>query len=461
MMNLKPIWLLSFILTIAIAQQDTLDYGDVQSVVPNPYTESTNPEWPDQKGYVAGTNVYRDIGKYQRFDFYSSNYIIGAVLYFGLVEIDASGIADTITVVLKGLANIASDSTEGVYTYGPSENNLASTKITLDQVDTTGTGTFVIFDNAVQMMGDDFMADSFFLGIEWELTDPGAGSINAYGLVFWTPGFYGNVKVRVRPVSCFSSYASNLDWVESDIISISPVNELIPNITRTNLPTCPIPTTGSLSTTLESDIPVDWYIKTTSTGVATNSYIKAGTVTFTGSQYLAQDYYQIEANTGTGGLLIPWANSASGTIYLKAVPQGCSGTEPEWVRDLSIRVPDNPKMLIASNNIGTISPQICENETAPPIWNIKSKSILHDKAARSLVFKNAWLELDRHPILKAVVLERSSELTFGSFEKSRLPSAQFAFELRQPLEISYLLRFDLNNFALTDLLLPFLPCRLL
>ena len=41
-----------------------------------------------------------------------------------------------------------------------------------------------------------------------------------------------------------------------------------------------IPVTGSLSSTLESDIPVDWYIKTTSTGVATNSYIKVGTVTF-------------------------------------------------------------------------------------------------------------------------------------------------------------------------------------
>ena len=199
--------------------------------------------------------------------------------------------------------------------------------------------------------------------VEWELTDPNAGSINANGVVTWTPGYYGNVKVRVRPISCFNGNVSSSDWVESDIISISPVNELIPNITRTNMPTCPIPVTGSLSTTLESDIPVDWYIKTTTTGVATNSYIKVGTVTFTGANYEATDYYQIETNTGTGGLLIPWANSASGTIYLKAVPQGCSGTEPEWVRDLSIRIPDNPKLIIASNNIGTINPEICENET--------------------------------------------------------------------------------------------------
>ena len=138
------------------------------------------------------------------------------------------------------------------------------------------------------------------------------------GVVTWTPGYYGNVKVRVRPISCFNGNVSSSDWVESDIISISPVNERIPSITRTDLPTCPIPVTGSFSTTLESDIPVDWYIKTTTTGVATNSYIKIGTVTFTGDQYLGQDYYQIEANTGTGGLLIPRANSDSVTIYLKA-----------------------------------------------------------------------------------------------------------------------------------------------
>ena len=171
MRYIKPIWVFSFILTIAFGQQDTLNYGDFQSIVPNPYTEGTNPEWPDQKGYVAGTNVYEDIGKYQRFEFYSSNYVVGAVLYFGIVDIDVSGVADTITVVLKGLSDIASDSTDGLYIYGPSDDNLATAKITLDQVDTTGIGTLVMFDNAVQMAGDDFMADSFFIGIEWELTD--------------------------------------------------------------------------------------------------------------------------------------------------------------------------------------------------------------------------------------------------------------------------------------------------
>ena len=171
MKSTKAMSIFTIFITFAFSQLDTLHYGNVQSLVPNPFSESTNTQWPNQKGYVAGTNVYRDIGKYQRFEFFSSNYVIGAVLYFGLVDIDASGIADTITVVLKGMSSIASDSTEGVYTFGPTEQNLASAKVVLDQVDTTGIGTFVMFDQAVQMNGDAFLADSFFIGIEWELTD--------------------------------------------------------------------------------------------------------------------------------------------------------------------------------------------------------------------------------------------------------------------------------------------------
>ena len=169
--RIKSVLIINIFMTFGFSQLDTLHYGDVQSIVPNPFSEGTNTQWPNQKGYVAGTNVYRDIGKYQRFEFYSSDYIVGAILYFGLIDIDASGVADTITVVLKGISNIASDSTEGVYTFGPSEANLATAKITLDQMDTAGVGTLVMFDQAVQMAGDYFIADSFFIGIEWELTD--------------------------------------------------------------------------------------------------------------------------------------------------------------------------------------------------------------------------------------------------------------------------------------------------
>ena len=102
MKNIKYLFLIIFT-TSAFSQVDTLHYGNVQSIVPNPFSEGTNTQWPNQKGYVTGTNVYRDIGKYQRFEFYSSNYIIGAVLYFGLVDIDASGVADTIKLFSKGI----------------------------------------------------------------------------------------------------------------------------------------------------------------------------------------------------------------------------------------------------------------------------------------------------------------------------------------------------------------------
>ena len=68
-------------ITFAFSQLDTLHYGNVQSLVPNPFSESTNTQWPNQKGYVAGTNVYRDIGKYQRFEFYSSIIVLIGTLW--------------------------------------------------------------------------------------------------------------------------------------------------------------------------------------------------------------------------------------------------------------------------------------------------------------------------------------------------------------------------------------------
>ena len=269
MRYIKPIWVSSFILTIAFGQQDTLNYGDFQSIVPNPYTEGTNPEWPDQKGYVAGTNVYEDIGKYQRFEFYSSNYVVGAVLYFGIVDIDVSGVADTITVVLKGLSDIASDSTDGLYIYGPSDDNLATAKITLDQVDTTGVGTLVMFDNAVQMAGDDFMADSFFIGIEWELTDhldtfalfsdsTGAELGNGFNRAWekFGDGSYNDFGCVLSPGYCWG-YDIDM-WIgavhSSDVVAVDDYEILFPNQLVMH---SAYPNPFNPSTTINYNIPYD------------------------------------------------------------------------------------------------------------------------------------------------------------------------------------------------------------
>jgi hypothetical protein len=269
MKYIKPISLLPFIITITIGQQDTLHYGDVQSIVPNPYTEGTNPEWPDQKGYVAGTNVYEDIGKYQRFEFYSSNYVVGAVLYFGIVDIDVSGVADTITVVLKGLSDIASDSTDGLYIYGPSDDNLATAKITLDQVDTTGVGTLVMFDNAVQMAGDDFMPDSFFIGIEWELTDhldtfalfsdsTGAELGNGFNRAWekFGDGSYNDFGCVLSPGYCWG-YDIDM-WIgavhSSDVVAVDDYEILFPNQLVMH---SAYPNPFNPSTTINYNIPYD------------------------------------------------------------------------------------------------------------------------------------------------------------------------------------------------------------
>ena len=201
--------------------------------------------------------------------------------------------------------------------------------------------------------------------LEWELTDTNAGSIDSYGVVTWTQGYYGNTKVRVRPSSCAEPVTTDSnDWVESNVITILQVVERIPNITQLGLPTCPIPATGIVTTTLQSDIPVDWYIKA-STGRTSNTLIRtanSGTVTFTTNTYNATNFYKVEPNFGGGDLEINWSNTASGVLYIKAVPQGCSGTEAEWIRDFTIVIPNNPRLIVANNNLGATTQEICENE---------------------------------------------------------------------------------------------------
>ncbi|MDB4281098.1 hypothetical protein N9885_03405 [Flavobacteriaceae bacterium] len=213
--------------------------------------------------------------------------------------------------------------------------------------------------------------------LEWELTNTNAGSINSNGVVTWNQGWSGNTQVRVRPSSCADPTSTDdNDWVESDVITILQVVETMPTVVINDIPTCPIPESGSYSTTLESDIPVDWYIKS-STGITSNTLIKTGTITFTTTQYNGTGYYQVEPNYNSVNLELSWSNTASGVIYLKAVPQGCSGTEPEWVRDIAINIPANPTMIPVTNNNGSVNPEICENETdfADISYNILGRSV--------------------------------------------------------------------------------------
>ena len=79
---------------------------------------------------------------------------------FGFIEIDNSNTPDTITIAIKVYLTSHLIVRMGLY-FGPSDENLASASILLDQVDMTGE-TMVMFDEAIQMNGDDFTPDSFY-----------------------------------------------------------------------------------------------------------------------------------------------------------------------------------------------------------------------------------------------------------------------------------------------------------
>lgn len=125
---------------------DTLFYGDSKNVLANPYG------W----GFIAGTNGYGDIGKYQRFDFIGPDVeykVFGTIIYLGYKRI--AGTPDTIDVVFrKPGAN-----------HGPGDL-LAKVQMTLDKLDTTGVGTMFTIPAPITIN----IFDSLFIGIEWSLT---------------------------------------------------------------------------------------------------------------------------------------------------------------------------------------------------------------------------------------------------------------------------------------------------
>jgi hypothetical protein len=133
---------------------DTLFYGNSKKVPKNPYG------W----GYIAGTNGYIDIGKYQRFDLLDEVHVVGAKVWMGLKRIVNS--PDTLTVVFTGTATGKKnyDSTTG----GPGALK-GSVKLTLADMDTTGAGTVIMLPKPFNVSGGPFSPESVFVGIEWSL----------------------------------------------------------------------------------------------------------------------------------------------------------------------------------------------------------------------------------------------------------------------------------------------------
>jgi hypothetical protein len=163
---------------------DSLFYGDSKTLLPNPYG------W----GFIAGTNAYGDIGKYQRFDFYgdADMYVVGVRIYFGFKRIVGS--PDTIRIVArKPAAN------------GSPGELLETRAVTTDVLDTTGLGNVFSFAHPPRIQGLVFIADTIFLGIEWGEWNPAESDTFA---LFCDPNNFGENLNRV-----WERILYNNEWV--------------------------------------------------------------------------------------------------------------------------------------------------------------------------------------------------------------------------------------------------------
>ena len=131
---------------------DSLFYGNSKLLQKNPYG------W----GYMAGTNGYTDIGKYQRFDVQEPINVVGAKFWMGIVK--PVNTPDTITIVFKkiGYGKAYYDSLSG----GPG-TTITSIKTTIAAFDTGGKGTAFMIPSPFNMTGSLTVPESVFVGIEW------------------------------------------------------------------------------------------------------------------------------------------------------------------------------------------------------------------------------------------------------------------------------------------------------
>ncbi|MDZ7414420.1 MAG: T9SS type A sorting domain-containing protein, partial [candidate division KSB1 bacterium] len=124
-----------------VQRLDTLFYGNTPTLAPNPYGS----------GWIAGTNSYGDIGKYQRFDFKAGDELFGFRYYFGYKEVVDT--PDTLTLVVRTVA-----------ANGAPDSLLASLVTTTDVLDTTRAGNLFFLSTPLRLKGP------VFIGFEWPTT---------------------------------------------------------------------------------------------------------------------------------------------------------------------------------------------------------------------------------------------------------------------------------------------------
>jgi hypothetical protein len=154
---MKPMIILFVLFSSLLTAQsvDTLFYGNSKKVPRNPYGS----------GYIAGTNAYGDIGKYQRFDLLDEVHVVGAKIWMGLKRTVET--ADSITVVFRRTA-YGKDNYDTL-SGGPGAL-FTSIRTTLDAFDTSSAGSSFFVAKPFNVMGGPFSPESIFVGIEWSTT---------------------------------------------------------------------------------------------------------------------------------------------------------------------------------------------------------------------------------------------------------------------------------------------------
>lgn len=154
---MKRFIIILFIMVSSLSAQsiDSLFYGNSKKILKNPYG------W----GYIAGTNGYGDIGKYQRFDVREEISVVGVSMWMAVTKVVDS--PDSITVVFKKTTtgNQNYDSLSG----GPGAL-IASFKTFITNFDTSGKPTRFDLPKSFNVAGSLSAPESIFVGIEWSST---------------------------------------------------------------------------------------------------------------------------------------------------------------------------------------------------------------------------------------------------------------------------------------------------
>ena len=79
--------------------------------------------------------------------------------------------------------------------------------------------------------------------------------------------------------------------------------------------------------------------------------------------------------------------------------------------------------------------KICSKDNSPPLWNIKSELIVHNQENKTLLFKNALLEIGGIPVFYTPYLktpEPGIKRASGFLTPSIISSEIYGYGIKQP-----------------------------